>query len=211
MNFFTKLAQEAQKIVTQAERTAKELRQQTPPHLQDFAAYAEETMHELGTQFIATFHEASPHIKGMTDTVTHKVGETATHLKAQAEQWNIPSDALSLDEIGRKMASLGAPALAFAVAAGVASSMGLAGGAVVTTALALLGGPVGMVGGLVALGITTIIADAVLKYGIDEVLYATFKAKQEEGVSQEAIVSEIEGLWISTELRLKLRQRLGFL
>lgn len=73
----------------------------------------------------------------------------------------------------------------------------------------MLGGPVGMIGGLVVLGVTTVIADAVIKYGIDEVLYATFKAKREQGAASEAVAREIDSLWISTELKLKLKHLLA--
>jgi len=139
-----------------------------------------------------------------------KAAEAAEHLKEQAQA--LGGDAtkpVSLDEIGRKIASLGAPAIAIAVAASIASGMGLAGGAVVTTALAMLGGPFGMIGGLVALGVLTVIADAVGKYGIEAVLVATFRARREQGITVEQVSQEIDNLWLSDELKLKIKSQIG--
>lgn len=105
------------------------------------------------------------------------------------------------------MASLGTPAIFFAVAASIAGGMGLAGGAVITTALAMLGGPFGMVGGLVALGVLTVVADAVSKYGIEAVLIATFNARREQGATLGEVHQEIDSLWLSDELKFKLKQQ----
>lgn len=62
---------------------------------------------------------------------------------------------MSLDEIAPRVASLGLPAVMFAVACSIAAGMGLADGAVITTALAMLGGPFEMVVDLEALGVST--------------------------------------------------------
>jgi fructose-specific phosphotransferase system IIC component len=139
-----------------------------------------------------------------------KATEAVGYLKEQAQALGgDAANAVSLDEIGRKIASLGAPAIAFAIAASIAGGMGLAGGAVVTTALAMLGGPAGMIGGLIALGILTLIADAVGKYGIEAVLLSTFSARREQGISTEQIHTEIDDLWISDELKHKLKTQLA--
>ena len=120
-----------------------------------------------------------------------------------------PSQIISLDDIGRKIASLGTPAIAFAVAASIAGGTGLAGGAVITTALAMLGGPLGMVGGLLSLGVLTIIADAVSKYGIEAVLGTTFQKRIEQGITVEQVYKEIDELWLSDEIKFKIKSRLN--
>jgi hypothetical protein len=101
------------------------------------------------------------------------------------------------------MAILGAPATMFAVAASIAGAAGLAGGAVITAALAMLGGPAGMIGGLALLGITGVIADAVL--------IASYKARLAQGEAREQITQEIETLWISDTLKVTLKHALGLI
>lgn len=181
-------------------------------NLQNLASKAEEAVKETSKQLnaaanqayekvVPTINEVAQNITDFADqtyTVSEeKVNEAAAFLTAHAPSFDNGSKVLSLDEIGRKIASLGVPAIAFAVAASIAGGMGLAGGAIVTTALAMLGGPAGMIGGLVALGILTVIADAVGKYGIEAVLFSTFKARRDQGISIEQIHTEIDGLWIS--------------
>lgn len=132
-----------------------------------------------------------------------QVDAATTFVKDQAASVEPPP----LDELGRKLASLGTPALLFAVAASTAAGMGLAGGAVVTTALAMLGGPLGMLGGLAALGLLTVIADSVSKYGIEAVLVSTFSAQREEGATLGEIHQQIDALPLSEELKLKLKKQ----
>lgn len=110
-----------------------------------------------------------------------------------------------LDEIGRKVASLGLPGVMFAVAASIAGGMGLAGGAVITTALAMLGGPLGMLGGLAVLGLATVIADAVGKYGLEAVLIAVYQERRRRGEGLQHLQREIDGLWVSDELKHKVK------
>jgi len=151
---------------------------------------------------MSTFSKISQKAQQVASTVS----EAFNYAKEKVADLD-PSQVVSLDDIGRKMASLGIPAITFAVAASVAGGMGLAGGAVITTALAMLGGPLGMVGGLLSLGILTIIADAVSKYGIEAVLGATFQARIEQGITAEQINAEIDKLWLSDELKFKIKSR----
>jgi len=90
---------------------------------------------------------------------------------------------MSFDELVRKIASLGLPAVMFAIACSIAAGMGLAGGAVITTALALLGGPFGMIVGIGVLGVATVIGDGVAKYGIEKILIAVYKVHRDNGKS----------------------------
>jgi hypothetical protein len=134
------------------------------------------------------------------------VSEAVSYAKGKVADID-PSQIVSLDDIGRKIASLGTPAIAFAVAASIAGGTGLAGGAVITTALAMLGGPLGMVGGLLSLGVLTIIADAVSKYGIEAVLGTTFQKRIEQGITIEQVYKEIGELWLSDEIKFKIKSR----
>jgi hypothetical protein len=191
--------------------------------IQNVAAQVQETASAAGTQISQAANQAydavAPTINDATQNIgaaagyayaatAQKAGEAADYLQDQMQALGGDgAKIVSLDEIGRKIASLGAPAIAFAVAASIAGGMGLAGGAVVTTALAMLGGPFGMIGGLVALGILTVIADAVGKYGIEAVLAATFRARREQGMTDEEIFQDIDNLWLSDELKWKIKSQ----
>lgn len=191
--------------------------------IQAAAANAEQTIKGVGSQVGEAVNQAqkvaAPVIESAAEVAGHAaqqaytttqqgVGTAASFVKEQAAViGEHAGGVIPVDEIGRKIASLGTPAIFFAVASSIAGGMGLAGGAVVTTALAMLGGPFGMVGGLVALGVLTLIADAVSKYGIEAVLIATFNARREQGVALEEIHQEIDSLWLSDELKLKLKQQ----
>ncbi len=202
MAHFSKLLQGIQTIATHVEETATTVSKQIGQAANQAYESAAPTIHDVTQNIGATAGYAYA-------ATVEKASEAADYLKEQAQV--LGGDAahvVSLDEIGRKIASLGAPAIAFAIAASIAGGMGLAGGAVVTTALAMLGGPFGMIGGLVALGILTVIADAVGKYGIEAVLAATFRARREQGMTDEQIFQEIDNLWLSDELKLKIKNQL---
>ena len=191
--------------------------------MQSAAANAEQAIKGVGSQVSDAINEAQKAVAPVIDSAAEAAGYTAQkaysttqkHVEAAtdfvkeqvASVGEYAGDFVSVDDIGRKIASLGTPAIFFAVAASIAGGMGLAGGAVVTTALAMLGGPFGMVGGLVALGVLTVIADAVSKYGIEAVLVATFNARREQGATLGEIHQEIDNLWLSDELKLKLKQQ----
>lgn len=148
--------------------------------------------------------------KQSSQVLHEKLQESAEYVRshgaAAAEE---AQQSLSLDELAHKIALIGLPALAFVVAASIASSAGLAGGAVVVAALAMLGGPIGLVGGLLTLGLLTLIADGVSKYGLNTLLLESFKARRERGISVEQIHAEIDSLWISDELKYKLKTQLA--
>ncbi|MGI2905310.1 hypothetical protein [Tolypothrix sp. VBCCA 56010] len=72
-----------------------------------------------------------------------------------------------MDEVIRTVAALGLPAIILVI---VMATTGLSGAAAITSALAILGGPAGMVGGIVALGIAGKLAELLAKFGIELVL-----------------------------------------
>ena len=96
-----------------------------------------------------------------------------------------------MDKVVQKLVALGIPGLVLLV---VIATTGLAGGAAIVTALATLGGPLGMVGGIAALGILGLVADAIAEYGMSKIFAAV-----------------VEGLEISDSLRgvVALSFRLG--
>jgi hypothetical protein len=109
-----------------------------------------------------------------------------------------------MDEIVRKLAGIGLPAVVLLI---TMATTGLAGAAAVTTALAMLG-PGGMVGGVVLLGIIGLAGDALAKYGLDALLKGIYLERYRNGESREKLCKEIQKLPISKELKLVLKDYL---
>lgn len=219
-NFFKNLQDFAAKAEDTVKKASEQLNTVAGQAYENVAPAVDKATQNVVDAASQIYEKLAPAVDKATQNVTdfaeqaytvseEKVKEAAEFLKTHAPSFDNAPQALSLDDIGRKIASLGVPAIAFAVAASIAGGMGLAGGAVVTTALAMLGGPAGMLGGLVALGILTLIADAVGKYGIETVLLTTFRARRDQGILIEQIHSEIDGLWISHELKYTLKIQLA--
>ncbi|MFB2836853.1 hypothetical protein [Floridanema evergladense] len=113
-----------------------------------------------------------------------------------------------MDEVARRIASLGLPGVMLAVALSIAGGMGLAGAAAITTALAMLGGPLGMMGGIGVLLAATAIGEAVSRYGIQAVLVATYLERRRQGEPCHRLCQEISTLWISEELRREISRQI---
>ena len=109
---------------------------------------------------------------------------------------------IPIDEVAEKIAGLGVPGLVLLVAIMVT---GLAGGAGIVTALALLGGPLGMLGGIALLGVLVFIAAAISKFGFWKVFKRVLKNLKEEGKTEKEILQEIDRYPIGKGLKLKLR------
>ncbi len=124
------------------------------------------------------------------------LGINPTDINKKLVSWGI-----SLDEVVQKLASLGLPGIIFIIA--VAASGGTA--YPMIYALFGLGGPLGLIGGLGVLGISTIIGDIVTRYGI-EALLKTVYLKRRETETQEYLINEVEGLPISQVLKLNLKK-----
>lgn len=104
---------------------------------------------------------------------------------------------MTLADFARKIAALGVPGVVFIVAM---STTGLAGGAAITTALALLGGPAGMYGGIALLPIISVAADYLAKYGIEYIIALIYQKRiDENGETVEAVVREISDLKIISD------------
>ncbi|HLO84335.1 MAG TPA: hypothetical protein VK203_04870 [Nostocaceae cyanobacterium] len=102
-----------------------------------------------------------------------------------------------MDEVIRKVASLGLPGVLLAIAI---ATTGFAGGAALTTALATLGGPFGMIGGIALLGIAGVVADAIAKIGIENFLIRVY-CQRRNNEPHHTLLAEISRLPISTGLK----------
>ncbi|MEA5549977.1 hypothetical protein VB713_03100 [Anabaena cylindrica UHCC 0172] len=107
-----------------------------------------------------------------------------------------------MDEVVRKVAALGLPGVLLVV---TMATTGLVGAAAITTALATLGGPFGMLGGIGLLGIAALVSDALGKYGIEAILIAVYNERRKQE-SIEKLCREIDGLAISSDLKRKLKE-----
>jgi len=105
-----------------------------------------------------------------------------------------------MDELIKKVSALGVPGLIFVM---VVAFSGFKGAAAITFALAALGGPFGMIGGLAFLGIVGLITHTIAEKGTEAVLTAVVK-EQLKTKSAEEIIEEINKLPITKGLKLKI-------
>lgn len=110
-----------------------------------------------------------------------------------------------MDEIVRKLAGVGLPAVILLI---TMATTGLTGAAAITAALAMLG-PGGMIGGIVFLGIIGLASDALAKYGLESVLVEIYKTRLQDGESRDNLCNEIAWLPISDELKLVLKDKIA--
>jgi hypothetical protein len=110
-----------------------------------------------------------------------------------------------MDEVVRKVAALGLPGVLLVV---TMATTGFVGAAAITTALATLGGPFGMLGGIGLLGIAALVSDALGKYGIEAILIAVYNERRKQE-SREKLCREIDGLAISRDLKRRLKEIVG--
>ena len=110
-----------------------------------------------------------------------------------------------MDKLVDKIAALGVPGLVLLVAMGVS---GWAGAAAITTALAMLGGPFGMLGGIAVLGVMGLISQGIAQYGFPELCKAVVYQIYEGGTSTSDIIRTVNSLPISEDLK---RQIIEFL
>lgn len=106
-----------------------------------------------------------------------------------------------MDKIVDKIAALGVPALVLIVAM---AASGWAGAAAITTALAVLGGPLGMLGGIALLVILALISKALATWGFEKVFVATTKRLYQQGMTEEDIRAKIQSYPISRGMKLKV-------
>jgi hypothetical protein len=95
-----------------------------------------------------------------------------------------------MDEVVKKVAALGLPGVILVVTMG---ATGLTGAAAITAALAFLGGPAGMLGGIAVLGLTGLITDALAKVGLEDFLTAVY-CERRRSEPHGKLLSEIDSL-----------------
>jgi hypothetical protein len=85
------------------------------------------------------------------------------------------------------------------------ATTGFTGAAAITAALAMLG-PGGMIGGIVFLGVIGIAADALSKFGLETLLVGVYRDRLARGETSTALRREIKGLFVSEDLKRRLRE-----
>lgn len=110
---------------------------------------------------------------------------------------------IPLDKIVEKVVALGVPGLVLVI---VIATTGLAGGAAIVAALAALGGPFGMMGGLAVLGLLVLISHAIAEYGVEIVANRVIQGLLKNGMSKEEIIKKLDNYWfLSNSLKKKLK------
>jgi hypothetical protein len=110
-----------------------------------------------------------------------------------------------MDQLVDKIAALGVPGLVLVVAMAVT---GWTGAAALTTALAMLGGPFGMLGGIAMLGILGLISKGLSDYGFEAIFIAIVDELKKQGKSKSDIEREVESYPVSRDLKLKIKDYL---
>lgn len=110
-----------------------------------------------------------------------------------------------MDEFARKFAALGLPGIILLI---TMATTGLTGAAAITAALAMLG-PGGMIGGIAFLGVIGIATDVLSKYGLSAALKGVYLERKQKGEFYKDLCKEIDGLWISSDLKRELKEALG--
>lgn len=115
-----------------------------------------------------------------------------------------------MDELVKKIAALGLPGVVLIV---VMATTGLTGAAAITTALAILGGPAGMLGGIAVLGLTVLITDGLTKVGLENLLTAVYCERRHRDLHGK-LLQELDSLMIldgdiKERLRLTIQEGCG--
>jgi len=103
-----------------------------------------------------------------------------------------------MEKVVSTIVGLGIPGLVLLAAI---ASTGLTGGAAIVTTLALLGGPFGMLGGIVAISAMVLISRGITKYGFKHLLTASVDSMLKKGMTKADIIAKIETYPISRELK----------
>ena len=98
--------------------------------------------------------------------------------------------------------ALGVPAIVLIVAVETA---GVAGGAAMVVGLSTIGGPLGLIGGVVLLGVLVLISKKIAEIGYDELMRTVLKGLKESGKSKEQIFADIDSYPIPESLKRSIR------
>ena len=109
-----------------------------------------------------------------------------------------------MDKVIDKVAALGVPGLVLVVAMALT---GFSGAAAITTALAALGGPLGMFGGIVGLVILALLSRALAQYGFAAIFKGVLNRLKAKGMTNEEIKETVDGYsFVSSDLKRKLTE-----
>ena len=107
-----------------------------------------------------------------------------------------------MEKFFSKVAAFGVTSGVFQIACKASKHHGCA---AFTSGLKSLGGPLGMKGGLMTLGLVGIATEAISEQTVDLILKGVVKQLCREGESQEEIFSKIDEYHVSSELKDKLK------
>jgi len=110
-----------------------------------------------------------------------------------------------VDKVADRVAALGVPGLFLLV---LVTASPWVGAAALTSTLAALGGPLGMVGGVALLGIVGLVSQAVTEYGFEAVFKSVVRKLKESGMSDSDIALKVSSYRISRGLKLKVLRQL---
>lgn len=109
-----------------------------------------------------------------------------------------------MDELANKLAGMGTAGL---VLVGLVATSSYAGAVAITTSLALLGGPFGMVGGVVTLTLIAAVSSAITKFGVEALAKSIITKLKASGKAPDSILKEIDNFpMISKGLKAQLRE-----
>ncbi len=107
-----------------------------------------------------------------------------------------------MDKLVDNIVGLGVPGLVLLIAM---SATGWIGAAALTTALAALGGPLGMLGGIAVLGILALISRGIANYGFEAIYNKVLqRLKEKQGLTEDTLIEKINNYPISNSMKLKL-------
>ena len=106
-----------------------------------------------------------------------------------------------MDDVIKKIASLGLSGVILVI---TLASRGLAVYLAIPIAIAMFGGPFGIIGGITVIGLITLVSDALARFGIDAILSGVY-AERRKNEPSASLLSEIDTLAISDDLKHKLK------
>ena len=111
-----------------------------------------------------------------------------------------------MDEFCEKLASIGIPAVIFL---GAMSATGFVGAAAITTALATLGGPLGMLGGLGFLIIVSSGTSIISRYGYSKIMIEVVKRiMRKKNLSKQEMFDKIDSYHITKSLKARIKSEI---
>ena len=109
------------------------------------------------------------------------------------------------DNVVSVIVGLGVPGLVLLVAMAIS---GWAGAVAITPALAALGGPLGMLGGIALLGVLALLSKGLTEFGLEKIFFAVINRMEKDGQTKDDIYRQILKFPISSALKRKLRDML---